>query len=97
MSFRPLYLAQVTLFTIAMEGMQSWEEQKGSMSADFHLAERVDPAESLAERYGLEEAIEILLEKMKENPSDPETRRQTALLLKQLDEKLQPLRKQISN
>lgn len=80
-----------------MEEMPSWDNQKEHMTADFHLARKSDPAESLAERYGLEEAIEILIEKMKENPSDAETRRQTALLLNHLDEKLQPLRKQISH
>ena len=67
--------------------MQSWEEEKKHMSADFHLNEPVDPVETLVEKVGdLNVAFDELMARIDDDPNDTEARRQAALLVNKLDE-----------
>jgi len=82
-----------------MEGIESWEQQKSNMSADFHLDPNKagDPVEKLIGEVGPEGAFDELMEKLEQNPNDEEARREANLLVNRLEDLASRLRGKVGH
>lgn len=75
--------------------MGEWKKQ----TPDFHLDPKKegDPVEKLIQEIGPENALEKLTEQIKNDPSNPELRRQANLLLNRVDDLTRALRDRVSH